>query len=271
MKISDSEIRKALKIKNAVQAFLEQTQKVNLRSTDVFPYLVRRGLFEQDSKNGLYFRRFLKKLYKANMLRSLIPQCTYVPGINGEIFGEWYFNIHRSEIKDEQYEETQVIQHTNKDFEDLEECQNLSLEEAKKNLWLLIEGKHPKTGNFLISNEDPVLKLISHSLKTFIDAENIEAENSQENLCNEETVNNKVKPFSNSTNIDSKEKVNSYNDFIEQIRKSHSNAYKPWTKKEENLLIELYNKGLKIKEIAVKLERQNGAISSRLRKLEIMK
>jgi len=37
MKISDNEIKKALKIKNAVQLYLERTKKVNLRSTDVFP------------------------------------------------------------------------------------------------------------------------------------------------------------------------------------------------------------------------------------------
>jgi hypothetical protein len=165
MKISDSEIRKALKVKNAVQAFLEQTQKVNLRSTDVFPYLVRRGIFEQDSKNGLYFRRFLKKLYKANMLRSLIPQCTYVPGINGEIFGEWYFNsIQQKEVNENK--ESEILVKRRAELND-----SLSYEDAKEILSQLIEGINPGNGQTIDREKESTLFRIGQSLKVFIEYE----------------------------------------------------------------------------------------------------
>lgn len=48
-----------------------------------------------------------------------------------------------------------------------------------------------------------------------------------------------------------------------------NNCYKSWTIKEEELLIDLYKKNLKIYEISNILQRTSGAINSRLEKLNI--
>ncbi|MDJ0647468.1 MAG: hypothetical protein QNJ60_02075 [Xenococcaceae cyanobacterium MO_188.B19] len=54
---------------------------------------------------------------------------------------------------------------------------------------------------------------------------------------------------------------------IEDIKQEYSRAYEKWTKEEEETLIDKFDSGLSIKEIAEILERQTGAINSRLRKL----
>ena len=51
------------------------------------------------------------------------------------------------------------------------------------------------------------------------------------------------------------------------IRAKHSNAYKPWNKEEEQILLKYYSDGKKTKEIAHLLGRQSGGIRSRLKKL----
>jgi len=265
MKISDNEIKKALKIKNAVQKYLEQTKKVNLRSTDVFPFLVRRGLYEKDYRNGLYFRQFLKKLYKANMLRSLIPQCKYVPGINGEIYGEWYFNIHRpKEVRvriEEKIEESRIPNVND----------SLSYEEAKDNLWQLIQGLNPLSGEMLDVKEDPGFILISSSLKVFIESDSsFKNEKSQEDLNVEEVEEKEIIIPPNSKAADCLTNSISQTDYIGNIRRTYSNAYNPWTKEEESLLIEFHKEKYKVGEIAKKLKRQHGAIKARLKKLGLL-
>lgn len=57
---------------------------------------------------------------------------------------------------------------------------------------------------------------------------------------------------------------------IENIRKEHPNAYKAWGKQEELELINLYNSGKSIEEIAESLGRQYGGIKSRLKKLGLI-
>lgn len=170
MAVDNEEIKKALKIKNAIQNYLEQTKEVNIRSTDIFPYLVRRGLFEPDRHNGLYFRRFLKKLYQANMLHSLIPQCKYIPGINEEIFGEWYFNSYKSETQ------------KNVPTESLPKSEVSELKLAQKIIWNLIEGKHPENDDVLDPNQDTALILVKDALHCIIQAEELfsEPENKKE-------------------------------------------------------------------------------------------
>lgn len=261
MKISNDEIKKAFKIKNAVQHYLEMTKEVNIRSTDVFPYLVRKGIFVQDKNNGLFFRRFLKKLYKANMLKSLIPQCSYVPGINGEIFGEWYFNTHDSGLKKSNQEELIIAERDNANSD-------LDFESSKEILYQLIEGINPITGTKIDPQEEPELFKVGKAINIFI--------NSGSN--NEEKQSpNKIEGYKE-VDIESNSKLNSqitasvkidkrpaYS--IDDIRKSHENAYKPWTPEEESFLTELFDQGLTIKEIARKMKRQNGGIRSRLKKL----
>ena len=57
---------------------------------------------------------------------------------------------------------------------------------------------------------------------------------------------------------------------FDEIRKNHPRAYKKWTVDEEKKLKELYNDGKNTKEISKYLERQPGAIRSRLQKLGLV-
>lgn len=57
---------------------------------------------------------------------------------------------------------------------------------------------------------------------------------------------------------------------IENIRKEHPNTYKPWVKQEESELINAYNSGKSIEEIAESLGRQSGSIKARLKKLGLI-
>ena len=57
---------------------------------------------------------------------------------------------------------------------------------------------------------------------------------------------------------------------VEEKRKEHGNAYLPWEKEADDILIKVYNEGKKIKEIAEIMERSRGAIYSRLKKLGII-
>jgi hypothetical protein len=55
--------------------------------------------------------------------------------------------------------------------------------------------------------------------------------------------------------------------YMEQQKLLFSNAYAKWTSKEDTELIDLFNKGLSIKELVKKFERNEGAIRSRIKKL----
>lgn len=50
-------------------------------------------------------------------------------------------------------------------------------------------------------------------------------------------------------------------------RRTHPNAYAPWTKEQEIILARLHESGVPIREIAKELGRQPGAITARLEKL----
>ncbi len=54
---------------------------------------------------------------------------------------------------------------------------------------------------------------------------------------------------------------------LSTIRKTFPNAYKIWTKVEDDRLLELYQQGKSIRELAVEFGRQEGGIRSRLRKV----
>jgi len=56
---------------------------------------------------------------------------------------------------------------------------------------------------------------------------------------------------------------------VEKVRKTHKQAYYPWTTEDDNKLELLFCQGKKIKELAQIFERNEGAISSRIKKLEI--
>lgn len=56
---------------------------------------------------------------------------------------------------------------------------------------------------------------------------------------------------------------------IQKIREQYPRAYEPWTQEEENQLITLYHEGRSTNEISEIMERQPGAIRSRIEKLSL--
>lgn len=77
MTLSRENFQKARRISRAIQEYLEDTNYVEARSTDVYAYLARRGLIEKDRHQGIHFRRFLHRLKDEGLLQQLIPQCSY--------------------------------------------------------------------------------------------------------------------------------------------------------------------------------------------------
>ena len=56
---------------------------------------------------------------------------------------------------------------------------------------------------------------------------------------------------------------------MEHTKEKFANAYKPWTDEEDIKLTELFCEGKKPKEISEILQRNTGAINSRIEKLEL--
>ena len=57
--------------------------------------------------------------------------------------------------------------------------------------------------------------------------------------------------------------------YIERVRKKYPNAYKQWTKRDDNDLMELFLKGKGIKEMAKYFGRNEGAIRARIEHLKL--
>lgn len=83
MSLTTAEIQQALRISKAIEAHLENTRAVNVRSEDLYSTLADQKLVERDLQQGHNFRLFLKKLVKENML-TLIPQCYAAPKSGGK-------------------------------------------------------------------------------------------------------------------------------------------------------------------------------------------
>jgi ATP-dependent DNA helicase PIF1 len=62
---------------------------------------------------------------------------------------------------------------------------------------------------------------------------------------------------------------NPYNSF-EKIRETHPNAYRPWSKDQDEELSKLFKQGIKVKELMEKFGRKRGGINSRLKKLGLI-
>lgn len=58
-------------------------------------------------------------------------------------------------------------------------------------------------------------------------------------------------------------------DKIKQIKKESKEAYKPWSRKDDDAMINLFFDGVSVSEMAVKLNRTKGAIRARIRKMEL--
>lgn len=58
---------------------------------------------------------------------------------------------------------------------------------------------------------------------------------------------------------------------VEKIRETHQQAYQPWTQEDDEKLELLFCEGKKVKELAHIFARKEGAITSRIKKLELKK
>ena len=56
---------------------------------------------------------------------------------------------------------------------------------------------------------------------------------------------------------------------VEKIRETHKKAYLHWTQEDDNKLKTLFYEGKKVEELAKIFERKKGAVSSRIKKLEL--
>ena len=68
---------------------------------------------------------------------------------------------------------------------------------------------------------------------------------------------------------DSKEKTNTMEDYLKEMREKHANAYAPWTEEEDGMLEIECKIGNPIGDIAKLLGRTEGAIRSRVEKLNL--
>lgn len=56
---------------------------------------------------------------------------------------------------------------------------------------------------------------------------------------------------------------------VEKIREEHAKAYTPWTAEDDSKLERLFCEGKKLKQLAETFRRNEGAITSRIKKLEL--
>lgn len=70
--------------------------------------------------------------------------------------------------------------------------------------------------------------------------------------------------------ISSRVDISKENSPIDEIRKKHPRAYEKWNDEEDQRLTKLFQSGAGTKEIAYILQRQPGAITSRLSKLGLI-
>lgn len=57
---------------------------------------------------------------------------------------------------------------------------------------------------------------------------------------------------------------------MEKVKRLHPKAYAPWSPEEENLMVWLFQQGMNIANIAAYLNRNEGGIRSRLKKLGLI-
>ena len=60
-------------------------------------------------------------------------------------------------------------------------------------------------------------------------------------------------------------------DAIKKIKKEHKEAFKSWTRKDDDEMLNLFFDGVSVADIALKLNRTKGAIRAKIRKMELTK
>ena len=60
-------------------------------------------------------------------------------------------------------------------------------------------------------------------------------------------------------------------DKIKEIKKENKEAYKPWTRRDDDEMLNLFFDGVSVANIAIKLKRTKGSIRAKIRKMELSK
>ena len=60
-------------------------------------------------------------------------------------------------------------------------------------------------------------------------------------------------------------------DKIKQIKKENKEAYKPWSRKDDDEMLNLFFDGTSVGDIALKLNRTKGSIRAKIRKMKLSK
>lgn len=274
MKLSKNEVKKALLISKTIQKTIELTGSTNMRSTDVFPYLVKKGLFEEDRNNGVYFRRFLKKLDKTGELQTLIPQCKRVNPINNQIFSEWYFHDAKDQMPKSKYKiETDLKSKISKvQNQDFEEESLMSILEATDIVKALIAGVNPITGVYLDNQDICLNPMVSEALEVIINPDSFDVYKIREKAANKALLLNKEIWYNQTQSQILKWSSNLSEDVnkadVEKIRKSHPRAFEKWTDSERDILKKANELFDDKKRIASLLQRTEGSILEMLKHLE---
>lgn len=160
------EFQKAKRISRAIQEYLETTGSNGVRSTDVYPYLARKGIIEKDLNNGLKFRQFLKRLHNYGVLSSVIPQCKPQESASSDIFMEWYFYNVPSKI---QKLNKKIVEYPQKDFSTITTDSEADLIIDK--LKFTIEKLPKKPVSMFTQNEKNIRKLYPRAYEIWSERE----------------------------------------------------------------------------------------------------
>ena len=177
MNLTHEEIQIALRIGKGIQEYLRQTGQKDARSTDVYPFLMRKGIVEKDRHDGLHFRNFLIKLKNAGMLK-LIPQCTHQLSENGK--NEWRFYLasdEREKFSDirssgEKAEVVYVPQMTKEAIQELLEMERPNVEKLRKRdssaftaLEIEIRKSYPRAYEYWSDAEHLIMQRVYNACK----------------------------------------------------------------------------------------------------------
>lgn len=115
------------------------------------------------------------------------------------------------------------------------------------------------------ADNDSLYLTISESKRTDRDYRKSKILVFEEDIKSFKMVLNRIVKKMDGVTSDTKEKSYIFDD----IRKQYSQAYQPWSNEDDERLEILYCEGKAVKELAAVFERTNGAITSRIKKLEL--
>ena len=87
MAITDTDIQKALRIRRTVKEYFYNSTITKIEAKELMNLFIKKGIFDENYKDGLPIRDFLRHLDRNNHL-NLIPQAHYE---QKDVNKNWYF------------------------------------------------------------------------------------------------------------------------------------------------------------------------------------